>query len=134
MGVNSPVPSSPSISAMRSTTQRLGHARDEALAEAIEIEVAVEVAREADERAAVVVAVAVERAVERRLDGVLHRAREQHDHQRGEQRDDAAVLVRLAGDDVGREPQQQQVDAQDRPSAALYTSARFTITSTSISR
>ena len=76
--------------------QRLDDARDEALAEAQEVEVAVEVAREPDERPAIVVAVAVEDPVERVLHRVPHRARQQHDHDGGERRDDPVVLVGIA--------------------------------------
>ena len=94
--------------------ERLGDPRDEPLAQAIEIEVAVQIAREADERAAIVVAIAIERPIERRLDGVLHRAREQDDHERREQRDHAVVLLRAVEHGVAREPQQQRVDAEDR--------------------
>ena len=93
--------------------ERLANARDEPLAETIEIEVAVQIAREADERAAVVVLVAIERAVERILDGALHRAEQQHDHDRREHRDDHVVALRGVEKHDARQPQQRRVNRED---------------------
>ena len=95
--------------------QRLGDAVDEALAETQQIEIAVEVAGEADERPPIVVAVTVVDAVEPGLDGVLDRAGQQHDHQRGEQRNHRiAALIGILEEHRPHHLQQDRVDRGDR--------------------
>ena len=115
--------------------ERFGDATDQPLAEPQQIEVAVEIAREADERAAVVVAIAVVHAVERGLDRVLHRARQQHDDDRREQRDDRVALILAVQEEPAREPEQDRVDRRDRGNRRGDTRApRLMMTSTSIRR
>ena len=116
--------------------ERLDDARDEPLAEADDVEVAVQIAREADERAAVVVAIAVEHAIERVLHGFLHRLREQHDDDRGEQPRRSSCAGRRRSAKMNPASLRQR-DVERHAGAAknaVYARPRLMITSTSRSR
>ena len=95
--------------------QRFGDAVHQPLAQALEVEIAVQIAGEADQGAPVVVAVAVVDPIEPGLDRVLDRARQQHDDESREQRDDRILLlVGVAQENRAGRAQQDGVDGGDR--------------------
>ena len=94
--------------------ERVLHAREQALGQAVEVEVGVQLAGEAHQRAPVVVAIAVEHAVDRALHAVLHRLGQQQHHDGGQRGDDPAVVVFGRHEEATSGPHDHHIDGGNR--------------------